>query len=198
MKKYVWLLAGLLVGSYQMSKAQNVGGGLSAAAVFSQIDGDAWGGYNKFGYSLGGFAWYDFSDRWSLMPEITFSHRGSRETVKGYGQYSLNLIDVPLLLRYRIFGSPGAQSLLLEAGPSANILLSARNGFAGEIRQNLMPQFNKLGVSINVGADFFFNRHIAIVGRWTYAMTNLNKGWRQSREYWRCHFITVGLKIAFK
>jgi Outer membrane protein beta-barrel domain len=195
MKKYV-LLGLALVMSIGL-RAQNVGAGLLAAGVASQIDGDSWGGYNKLGYSLGGFAWYDFDDRLSLMPEITYNHRGSREVVVGYGQYNLNMIDVPVLLRYRIYGKPETKSLLVEVGPSANILLGAKGGFGGQ-KIDLMPNFHRLGVSGTGGATFFINRNIGIFGRWTYSLTNLNTYARLSREYWRCHFITFGLKFALK
>jgi hypothetical protein len=195
MKKMLMVCALLALAA--LGVAQNVGGGLTVAGVASQIDGDNWGGYNKLGYSLGGFAWYDFTDKLSLMPEITVNHRGSREVVEGYEQYNMNLIDVPVLLRYRLYGAPQAQSLLVEAGPSANILFGARGGF-GDNRFDLMDNFHRLGVSGNVGATFFFGQHVGVFTRWTYALTNLNRQARLSREYWRCHFITFGFKIAFK
>ena len=192
-------LIGCLLGFCLLATvhAQNVGGGLTAAVVGSQIDGDGYGGYNKAGYSLGGFAWYDFNEKWSLMPEITINNRGSREVVNGYAQYNMNVIDVPLLMRYRLLGAPQKQSLLVELGPSANILFGAKAGF-GEIRRDLMGNFNHFGISGNVGSTFFFNRHVGLFARWTYQLTNLNVDARQVRAYWRCHFLTFGLKIAFK
>ena len=194
--KKLWIIV-LVLGCLGSLQAQNVGGGLLIAGVASQIDGDAWGGYNKLGYSLGGFAWYDFNDRISLMPEITINHRGSREVIEAYGQYNLNVIDVPLLLRYRLLGAPQEKSLLFEAGPSANILFGAKGGF-GDNRLDLMDNFNRLGISANLGATGFLGRHFAVFGRWTYSLTNLNQNARAIREYWRCHFITFGIKFAFK
>lgn len=195
MKKLIGCL--ICLGYMAAGLAQNVGGGLSVAMVASQIDGDKYGGYNKLGYSLGGFAWYDFSEKWSLMPEITVNHRGSREVVTDYAQYNLNLIDVPVLLRYRLMGAPQKQSLLAEIGPSANLLFGAKAGF-GELKRDLMNNFNHFGISGNVGATFFFNRHVGLFARWTYQLTNLNVDARQVRAYWRCHFITFGFKVAFK
>ena len=191
------LLTSLFVGFCSSLLAQNVGGGLLATGIASQIDGDSWGGYNKPGYTFGGFAWYDFNDRISLMPEISIGKRGSREVVKGYGQVSLTMIDVPWLVRYRLFGKPEAQSLLLEAGPSANILLAAKSGF-GQLKRDLMPNFHRFNLSGSVGSTFFFNKGIAVFGRWTYALTNMNKFANVTRQYWRCHFISLGLKLALK
>jgi hypothetical protein len=195
MKKGVWLVL-LLVFALGLH-AQNVGGGLTLAVVASQIDGDSWGGYNKAGYSLGGFAWYDFTDKVSLMPEITVNRRGSREVVDGYGQYNLNMIDVPFMLRYRLYGAPRERSLLFEVGPSANILFGAKSGF-GPQKLDLMDNFHKFNLSGNAGATFFFGRHFGAFARWTYALTNLNYNARVYRVYMRCHFITVGVKFAFK
>lgn len=178
--------------------AQNVGGGALLSGVASQIDGDGWGGYNKLGFSLGGFAWYDFNDRFSLSPEILIGMRGSREVKNAYGKFDLSVIDVPVLLRYRVVGSPSAASLLLEAGPSANILISAKSGF-GNIKQNVLPNFNKFNISGSLGASYFFNPKIALTGRWTYSLTNMSKSLPQSESpYWRCHFILFGIRLAFK
>lgn len=197
MKHWMISLAWAMLGVLATAHAQGVGGGPLIAGIASQIDGDDWGGYSKLGYSLGGYAWYDFNDKLSLSPEIAFSHRGSREVVQGYEQYNLSVIDVPVLLRYRILGDVDAQSLLLEAGPSANILISAKSGF-GPQRLDLMPQFNRLNISGSLGATFFLHRNIGLMGRWTYALTNMNKNWRLTREYWRCHFLTLGVRMAFK
>ena len=187
----------VLVALYTVTLAQNVGGGLMGAGIASQIDGDGWGGYNKLGYTFGGYAWYDFNERFSLMPEISIGKRGSREVVKAYGQVSLAVIDVPWMVRYRLYGKPGERSLFLEAGPSANILLSAKSGF-GTLKRDLMPSFHRLNLSGGIGAAFNFNRNIAVFGRWTYALTNMNKAANVIRQYWRCHFITIGVKFGFK
>ncbi len=174
---------------------QNVGGGLSIAGVASQIDGDAWGGYKKLGYCLGGFAWYDFNDRWSLSPEITLGNRGSRELEKGYGQINLNFIDVPVLVRFRAIGDVDGQSLLLEAGPSANILYSAKSGFS-DLKQNITPSLKKFGASVNLGLIWFVNPKIGITGRWTSSFTNLNG--LGVRPWLTTYFFSFGAKIAFK
>jgi hypothetical protein len=190
------LLLGMAMGLATALWSQGVGGGLLVAGVASQIDGDAWSGYNKFGYSIGGFAWYDFNERLSLMPEITINRRGSRD-VNGSGQYNMNLIDVPVLLRYKIFSSQQGQSVLAEAGPSANILFGAKSGY-GLLKLDLMDKFNHFGVSANAGATIYLSKNIGVFGRWTYSLTNLNRDARLNRAYWRCYFITFGAKIAFK
>jgi Outer membrane protein beta-barrel domain len=177
--------------------AQHVGGGILATGIGSQIDGDSWGGYNKLGYALGGFAWYDVTDHLSVMPEISFGKRGSREVVLGYEQYSLTFLDVPWLVRYRVSGSPAGGHLLAEAGPSVNVLLAAKSGF-GPQKLDLLPQFHRWNVSGSVGATAFFNPFIGAFLRWTYSLTNMNRNWMLTRQYWRCRFISVGIKLAFK
>jgi hypothetical protein len=197
MKKHWKLWVGIMLGWTSAAWSQNVGGGPLVAGIASQIDGDDWGGYNKLGFTLGGYAWYDLNDKLSLSPEISVGIRGSREVVNGYGQYNLGVIDVPVLLRYRILGEMDGQNLLLEAGPSANVLISATGGF-GPLKLDLMDQFHRFNLSGSLGATMFFNKTIGLFGRWTYALTNLNRNARLSREYWRPHFLTFGLKLAFK
>lgn len=190
----IWLLLPFLLFSATLF-GQNVGGGLSIAGVASQIDGDAWGGYKKLGYNLGGYAFYDFNARWSISPEITLGNRGSRELENGYGQINLNFIDVPVLVRFRAVGEADGQNLLLEAGPSANILYSAKSGFSN-LKQNITPSLKKFGASVNLGLIWFVHPQLGITGRWTSSFTNLNG--LAVRPWLTTYFFSFGAKLAFK
>jgi hypothetical protein len=163
--------------------------------VVSQIDGDSWGGYKKLGYNLGGYAYYDFNNSLSIAPEITIGNRGSRETVKGYGQINLNFIDVPVMLRYHLLGDARTPGLQLEAGPSANILFLAKSGFS-DLKQNITPSLSKMGASLNFGSTWFPNYNVGIFLRWSYSITNLNG--LAVRPWLTCHFFSAGLKLNFK
>lgn len=173
--------------------SQGVGGGLSLAGVASQIDGDQWGGYKKLGLHFGGFAWYDFNDRLGIQAEILYGHRGSREVVTAYGQISLNYIDLPLLLRVRVLSKESTQ-LFAEAGPSANLILSARTGFK-EFKRDVTAEYNRLNSEVHLGGTLLFQERIGLLARWSYGITNL---YNARRPWLAIHYVNFGVRIAFK
>ncbi|MEM7036112.1 MAG: outer membrane beta-barrel protein [Bacteroidota bacterium] len=188
----VFLLSCLMGCVVLPVSGQNVGGGLSLAGVASQIDGDAWGGYNKLGWSFGGYAYYDFSDRLALMTEILYGHRGSREAAVN-GQVSLDFIDVPVMLRLKGFGE-GKQGLYGNIGTAFNILLNARSG----IKPFILDQndnFRRLTMDFQLGGSYFFNDYIGLFGRWSISYFNLSKFYP---PWLSIHYISFGVKVGFK
>lgn len=173
--------------------AQGVGGGIQLSGVASQIDGDQWGGYNKLGLGFGGFAFYDFNDYLSLQIELLYGHRGSREVVKAYGQINLNLIDLPVLLRLRVY-EWGYAKFFVEAGPSVNTMLSARNGFR-DLKYDVTDYYHRFNAEIHLGASMLLRERVGLFMRWSYGLTNLNVF---TRPYFAIHYISLGGRLSFK
>lgn len=170
-----------------------VGGGLSLSGVASQIDGDSWGGYEKVGVGFGGFAWFMFNDRVGIQPEIAFGHRGSREVVGGFGQFSLNFIDIPVMLRIKAY-EKDPYSLVVEAGPSADILLSARNGFKPYQVDNT-AFFSRYNAEAHVGLAGYFQERVGLFLRWSVGLNNL---WAYTPRPWMTiHYFSAGLRFGF-
>lgn len=174
------------------SSAQGIGGGLTTGVTASQIDGDQWGGYNFWGYSLGGFVYYDFNDRIALQIEITNSLRGSREA--GIGRVALRYIDVPVFFRFRKEVASG--QLDGELGLSGNILLSAKTGlppFTFDQTEN----FRRFSSEIHLGAAYYFIQQAGIFARWSIGVSNLQST-PQLRPWLTIHNFTVGLRLRLK
>lgn len=187
------LLATMLLLAFGTTWGQNVGGGLTVAGLASQIDGDQWGGYNKAGYMLGGYAYYDFSDFLALQVEILHTHRGSREVNDGYGQINLNFIDIPVLLRLHLLDNGNTQ-IYGEAGPSISTLLSAKNGFKPLILDQT-DLYRRFVGEFNVGGSIYFTENIGMFARWSISYTNL---WRASRPWLTIHYFSLGARLNFK
>jgi hypothetical protein len=182
----MWLLAHGLAFS-------QVGAGLWLSGVASQIDGDSWGGYEKVGFGVGGFAWYNFSEKVGLQTEISFGHRGSREVVEGFGQYALNFIDVPVLLRYR-FWQAGNLGVSLETGPGVSFLLSARNGFKPNQVDNT-EFFSRYNAEAHLGLSGNFGSAFTIFMRWSMGLNNL---WAFTPRPWMTiHYFSLGVRVGF-
>ncbi|HHG83157.1 MAG TPA: PorT family protein [Bacteroidetes bacterium] len=173
--------------------SQNIGGGLSIGGIASQIDGDQWAGYNKVGYHIGGYAFYDLSDKVALQIEILHTNRGSREVNKAYGQIHLNYIDVPLLLRFGLLETDNAR-ILGEIGPSINMLLSAKNGFK-PLTADRTDLYHRFSGEFHFGSTLLFTENLGLFARWSVSFTNLLRSYP---PWFTIHYFTIGGRINFK
>ncbi len=188
----VLLLVFFVVHFSKETSAQGIGGGLTAGFTSSQIDGDAWGGYNFWGYHLGGFVYYDFNDRIALQIEIANSLRGSREA--GIGRIALRYIDIPVMLRFRKELSSG--QLDGEFGLSGNVLLSAKNGLVPFTFDNT-DVFRRFSSELHLGAAYYFIEQAGIFARWSIGLSNLQSD-PQLRPWLTIHNFTVGMRLRLK
>lgn len=168
-----------------------MGGGLNAAVVTSQIDGDTWGGFNKWGYSFGGHARYQFGGPWSLQVEVLYARRGSREVQNDYGQISLQYIDVPVLLQYQL--PDNLSAIGIEAGVSGNVLLVARTGFKPLVLDQT-DSYRRFSAEGHLGGSLRLAESLSAFGRWSIGLTNLNN--TPARRPWlTIHYLSAGLRI---
>lgn len=172
--------------------SQGLGGGLTVGLTSSQIDGDQWGGYNFWGYQLGGFAFYDINDRMAIQVEITNSLRGSREA--GIGRVALRYIDVPVFFRFR--KETGRGDLDGEFGLSGNILLSAKTGLNPFVFDQT-DLFRRFSSELHLGAAYYFIENAGLFARWSIGLSNLQSN-SQLRPWLTIHYFTVGLRLRFK
>lgn len=72
-------------------------GGLLGGASFSQVDGDAYAGYNKVGINAGGIIYARLADKIAASVEILYSEKGARGAI----DFRLNGSDT-IVTDYRI------------------------------------------------------------------------------------------------
>ena len=96
--------------SYYEEVPRTFYGGVIAGMNFSQVDGDAYAGYHKAGFNVGGIVYTRFTERLAGSLEILFSQKGARGTqtqqigrtdtfLTGY-RINLNYAEIPVMLNY--------------------------------------------------------------------------------------------------
>ena len=102
---------------------QKFNGGVLAGGLVSQVDGDTWVGYHKFGFLAGAFVRLEISPRSSFQMEMEYIQKGSRHNVD-----SNNFSDQPYLLRLHYLEIPVlyqfsfGKRFSVEAGPALSLI----------------------------------------------------------------------------
>lgn len=193
--RFYILIISCFLGFHSL-QAQGIGGGGSAGFVLSQVDGDRYGGYEKIGYQLGGFAWYAFDERWSLKPEILVTNRGSRSIENNF-KLSFTYLDVPVYAGFKVFDGRGG-ALTLEAGFSAGYLLKARKGFAAA-KDDVEDSFDRLDLGVTGGLTYQVAPMISFAGRLSYSVMDIRKGNNMyTSGYTTNNYLTFSLRVHSK
>ncbi len=136
----------------------------------------------KFGFSIGVFAEFDFSDKLSFQPELLFSTQGAKVesssnnySFKGIKKY--NYINIPLMAKYSI-----NRSFNIQAGPQVGFLLSADqedtftfNGTSNTLKSDIKDFLNTLDFDVSVGFGYKMNNGLSFDGRYNLGLTKLIK-----------------------
>ena len=180
MKKTVFsfLFFFMLLSGAKVAVAQSFNGGLIAGATFCQVDGDKYFGYNKLGFTAGGYVNLPIANHFALQMELKYTQMGAKSSIKEaelptYGQYKLVLhyAEIPLMLQYdfghfTVYGK-SLDFLSLEAGFSLDFLLK----YYGEMGSQQFWKFNFFSVSGNFGLHFALSDHWGLGARMMYSIT---------------------------
>ena len=174
MKNY-GLLVLLLIPLF--APAQKFNGGIIAGGVVSQIDGDTWVGYHKFGYLAGAFVSLKLSPRSSFQLEMEYIQKGSRlnaDSVTNAGNtyiMRLHYLEIPLLYQFTF-----AKRVQAEIGPAADVLLSyyvESNGMETDVT---VP-YRTVTLSGIAGISCFITDHLKADFRFNYSLISINSGY---------------------
>ncbi len=174
MKQFLLLIISILLTSTLY--AQNFRGKVIAGFTTSQIDGDGLAGYNKPGLLMGVAAEYPFNDVFSAQAEILYAGKGARTSLNQmdmgveFMRISLQYIDFPLMATAKVY-----RNLRLEAGPSVNFLVIARedDGAGYVFRREPYRSFDVMG---NAGVDYQFWRGLSANARFSYSLWPIGSG----------------------
>jgi hypothetical protein len=170
MKKF--LFAALMLFIVNGAFAQDVRVGLKAGGNLSTITNDS-EAQMKFGFHVGGFLDFKFTDMLSLQPEVLFSMQGAKGTADGVSaSLDLNYINVPVLLKIN-FG----EGLSAEIGPQVGYLVSANasgsyGGFSAS--RSIKDMCEDLDVTAIVGLSYTFAENFVISARYGFGLTAIN------------------------
>lgn len=145
--------------------------GLIGGFNASQIDGDLLAGYNKFGLLVGGTVAVKIAEHWQPSIEVLYSQKGSRSSADetliygAFTRYSIDYVEVPLMMNYVDGG------FRLNAGLSYSRIVQLREVMVDEVDLIELEgqNFNKDALNLLAGIGYFFNDHIGIEIRYSYA-----------------------------
>ena len=153
--------------------AQKFNGGIIAGGLVSQVDGDTYDGYHKFGYLAGAYVSLKISPHSSFQIEMEYIQKGSRHNTDSanYSDQSyllrLHYLEIPVLYQFS-FG----RRFTVEAGPAADVLL----GYAEEqdgIANPPTEPFRTVTLSGIVGVAVNITNHLKADFRFNYSLLSL-------------------------
>ncbi len=147
----------------------------------SQIDGDLSAGYNKLGFQGGLRVVARLKDPMEASMEILYSQRGCRNELipSDYDPnpfaLTLNYIEVPIQFHYKDWlieyddEKYNFYRVSINAGLSYARLFSTKVDDDFSWLSGVAPEFlKKNDLSLVLGFNFFFNRHLGMTVRWNH------------------------------
>jgi hypothetical protein len=152
--------------------AQRFNGGILAGGDASQVDGDTYDGYHKFGFLGGAYVSLQLSPHSSFQMELEYIQKGSRRAdtaVKGGNEYLLRLhyMEVPFLYQYTF-----KKRFYFEAGPAADITIGSVELINGIDAVNAVPLRPVTFTGI-FGFGAYLTKHLKVNLRSNYSLNSL-------------------------
>lgn len=155
--------------------AQEFRAGPLAGVGFSQVDGDAYAGYQKIGLNIGGFVSRSLGKYWDLQFDIAYIQKGSKVTPdveKGrYDDYEIDLhyINFPLVARYQY------KQFSFEGGLGVAVLFADDEFQNGQsIKENDgVPPFQTIEYSTIFGVNYHFSDRLWVNARMLYSLNRI-------------------------
>jgi hypothetical protein len=160
--------------------AQGIAYGAKAGVSFSNLktDPETEPSYDsRFGLTAGGFVAWPLTARLDVQPEALFTMKGgSVEDGPANAVVKLDYLDVPVLVKYRLFGSPG-HAVHVFGGPSFGVRLRGivTTEIGGEsIDNDVSDDVTRMDLGIVGGAGVDIGRLI-VEGRYTWGVSDIDK-----------------------
>ncbi len=171
MKRLILAFVAMVIGTVAYSQDFNFG--MKASANFSQIDGDAYTGYNKVAFNFGILTEYPLSERLRAHLEIGYSGKGARDNGDNTTIVSLGYVEIPLLLHFEI-----SEKFDVGVGLVPSVLVTHKTTENGSDNTSLINNtngYNRFELPYAVDARFWFNPHFGINARFTYSLLNIRE-----------------------
>jgi hypothetical protein len=172
--KYLLIL--LLFACPVLLPAQRFNGGIIAGGLVSQVDGDTWDGYHKFGFLGGGLVSLRLSSRSSFQMELEYIQKGSRQnadTLTNQGlTYLLRIhyLEVPILYQFTF-----AKRFSFEAGPAMDVFLGSLEETDGLEIPNPVP-LKPITIAGIFGFSGYITNHLKANFRLNYSLMSIRNG----------------------
>lgn len=177
MKKSVFFIAMMLIGTTYMTAQEYVYFGVKGGVNFSNISGDGFsrdnfdkGSNARTAYHLGLVAEVPLSERFSIQPEILYSAQGFDIVQIDDNQdveFRLDYITVPVLAKVYLI-----KGLSLSAGPQFGFLVESEIKSENMERELDSENFNNFDMSLGLGAGYKFSNFF-VYGRYNAGLTQV-------------------------
>ena len=152
--------------------AQRFNAGLMLGGVTSQVDGDTWDGYHKWGYLGGGYVSLQVSKHSSFQMELEYIQKGSKRndtSVSGGETYLLRLhyIEIPFLYQYTF-----KKRFYFEAGPVADVSIGSLELRNGAVPPETVP-LRPVTFAAIFGFGAYLTKHLKINIRSNYSLNSI-------------------------
>ena len=153
--------------------AQRFQGGPLLGFNASQVDGDTYAGYDKFGVMGGAFVYTPLSELVDIQMEIKYMGKGARKRTSGEDltQYrsNLNYIEIPILLRFNTKSKIG-----VEGGLGFGYLFSySEEDENGTLPSEHTTKFKPFELSGLVGISYKFAPKFLVNLRYSYSISSI-------------------------
>ena len=153
--------------------AQQFRGGILFGLNASQVDGDTWAGYTKFGFAIGAYVYRPISKIADVQLEIKYMGKGanngsSANTIQYTNQ--LNYIEIPVILRLKT-----NTKIDLEGGLGYGYLFNntIKDSYGSEVRTDLFKTSDFLFLA---GIKYNASNKLAVTMRFSYSLLNIREG----------------------
>jgi len=184
--------------------SQRFNGGILAGGVVSQVDGDTWAGYDKFGFLAGGFVSLRLSRHSGFQMEMEYFQKGSRKNSdleKGDpNSYLLRIhyLEIPLLYQYTF-----ARRFAVEVGPAMDVLLGSYEESNQQEVQNTVP-LRPVTLAGIAGVSGYITSHLKATFRFNYSLISIRnatppypEGYRKILFEWGQYNNVMSLSLSW-
>ncbi|HXK81545.1 MAG TPA: porin family protein [Bacteroidales bacterium] len=191
------ILPVLLMFVFVNLNAQEFSAGVTGGMVISQVDGDSFGGYNKFAGTGGLFVHNTLGDRWGFRMELKYIQKGSKAVDQKnpgtlYYRVKLNYIEIPFLFEYNLHGlkiPPKIDlnfnnKLKITAGPSVAYLFNAIEEDNPQYPNDATNTFTRVEIGGQIGFTYFIGEHLAFDYRFLYTFLPIRFSPNTELYYW--------------
>lgn len=147
-------------------QAQEFNAGLTGGIVASQLDGDKYAGYNKFGLQGGAYVNRFLAKKLSAQLSLLYKEMGSREDSEGlHYKCKLQYVIMPLTIRYHHF-----KKVDFEGGLSLGYLIKQYEEDNDGYEIDNPVEFNKFDFCWMVGLNYKFTEKFSIGVNFQYSI----------------------------
>ncbi len=172
----------ILMLAVSPSEAQQFYGGVKGGITISQIDGDLYGGFHKYGFFGSVQAGKEIRQNLNWQVEVKYVLRGMnvpRDPLNpSIYTETYFYFEIPVSLNYTF-----REKFMPEAGISPDIFTHmVIQDDGGLVPSSVYPEVHRFGINVFAGFYYWLSEKVAVGGRYTYSALTF-----KDREEWQVY-----------